>query len=196
MSRRRRIVANVWAMVAVVVMASILTTSSVQAYDLVSDADSGCAVGGTITHDVSGDVLLIDPDSDLELVEVSVSELARPFDPPSGILYKIRVFDYVSSDVYGPYFGRGFTLYLFAREGGPWELDGSGVFHFYEPASVGDVMYMKGRLPLTGNVEGLAVDGRGGHVTGHLKPADPRAALAAYYTVDLEIQCQASALAA
>jgi hypothetical protein len=176
-------------------MTNIVATPTSATYALVADPSSGCAIGGTITHDLTGDALLIHPDSNLALLEVSSTELTKPFDPPSGRLYKISVFEYLSSDTYGPYYGRGFTLYLFTQEDGPWELDGSGVFHRYEPAGYADIMYMKGRLPLTGSVEGLNADGSGGHVTGHLEPANPRAVFAAYYTLDLEIQCGNSTLA-
>lgn len=192
MSRRRKMLAKAWGLIMAMVMVSILTTSSVRAYDLVPDVNSGCAMGGKITHDLTGDVLLIR--SGLPLLEVSVSRLTKSFDSSPGMLYKIRVFEYLPSEDYGPYFGRGFTLYLFAQEGGSWELDGSGVFHVYEPAGYGDIMYMKGRLPLTGDVEGLATNGSGGRVTGHLKPANPREVLAAHFTVDLEIRCNNSEL--
>lgn len=195
MSRRRKVLAGVCGAIVTLVMIGSLTSSAtqVQAQELVLDTSSGCAMGGTITHDLTGNALVIRPDSDLALFEVSSSELARPFEPSSGMLYKIRVFEYLpSSGDYSAYYGRGFTLYLFMQDDGPWELDGSGVFHFYEPAGYGDIMYMKGRLPLTGNVEGLAVDGSGGHVTGHLEPVDSRAVFAAHFTLDLEIRCDGS----
>ena len=188
LSRRRQIASAVVIILTAVVIFLITQSTRGSHYSPVSDAESGCTIGGTITHTVSGDTVVISPDTELAMLEVSSARESMLFSDTEGVEYQVKVFHYIPSETYDEYFGRGFVLRFFSEDGEEWSMVGSGAFAFYRPSADGS-RHLEGRTAITGSATGLDLDGSGGHVIAQLEPASDDAVLAARFSLDLMIDC-------
>jgi len=168
----------------------IVKPTQTPCYTAVSDAESNCSIGGTITHTLSGDTTVISRNAELSLLEISSERKSMLFSDTEGIEYEVKVFQYIASETYDEYFGRGFVLRFFSEDGEQWSMVGSGVFAFYRPSLDGS-KHLEGRTAISGSATGLSFDGSGGHVTAQLEPARDDEVLAANFTLDLMIDCPA-----
>lgn len=187
-SRRRLVACAVVAVLSIAVVISIVQSNPGIHYDVVSDVESGCSIGGTITHTVSGDTTTISREAELPLLEISSKRKTMLFSDIEGTEYEVKVFHYIASEAYSEYFGKGFVLRFFSEDGRQWSTTGSGVFAFYQPSSDGS-KHLEGRTAISGTATGLNFDGSGGHVVAQLEPSSEDAVLAARYSLDLVIEC-------
>ena len=187
MFRRGRILAVVTVLVLLVAIFLSAHFNQESGLKPASDAESGCTIGGIITHTPSGDTTIISRETEFPLLDVSSKQKSMLFSETKGTEYEVKVFQYIASEAYNEHFGRGFVLRFFSENGEQWSMIGSGVFAFYRPSSDG-TKHLEGRTAISGIATGLNLDGSGGHVMAQLEPARD-AVLAAYFSLDLVIEC-------